>query len=798
MFASSLGMLFTSTARAGFQGLQVSDLSLGRTPGSATSFYYPRSIAVDPLTGKVYVCDSYHHRVLRFPSSASLTAGTPAEAVFGQADMNTVTPGLASGKMKYPTDIVCDSAGRLWVADGGNSRILRFDAAATKASGVAANGVLGQTSFTSSVFTISSSTLVSPSALAIYNGDLYVADTYSHRVLRFANAAAKANGAAAQTVFGQPDMTTSSSGASAAKLYWPSGIAIQPKESTLVLWVADSENNRVVGFEFSADVPLSVPATKVLGQTNFSDHFSLGPLNNNLRNPSAVAFSGDSLYICDRGNGRILRWDSPDTKPPGSNAAQVYGQPDFFSRHLGASRHSQPADIFIDPSGALWVADSDSDRVLRYNSPLVKGADSPADLVLWQTSPAADKIMVSGIAIDPISGKVFVAESMRNRVLRYASYASLKSGGTPEAVLGQPDLTDYDFGNSASRMYGPSGILCSPSGRLWVTDTYNNRILRFDNAAAKPSGSPADGVLGEATFGGAGGNNCTPSRLLRPTAIALHSSGVLWVADSSNNRVLRFDNAHEKPNGANADGLLGQPGYYTATPGVSNCDTNNPAALAVSPEGHLWVLDCGNNRILRFENAAAKPVWGTADGVLGQPDFASSSPGLSSSNISTPSYGSLALDAAGRLYVGEQGNYRIVWFNAAAQKPNGAPATWVLGQSDLDDNVELFDNQHFGLLRAMTFDPTGALWIADGLNDRVLRFSSITPSLSSSGLDGNKRFFMNLRTSPFSSYQIESSADLKTWTPLGTAQKATYNSIFWIDNAIANGKKFYRAVEIAN
>ena len=58
--------------------------------------------------------------------------------------------------------------------------------------------------------------------------------------------------------------------------------------------------------------------------------------------------------------------------------------------------------------------------------------------------------------------------------------------------------------------------------------------------------------------------------------------------------------------------------------------------------------------------------------------------------------------------------------------------------------------------------------------------------------------FMSIDTSPQSSYQIQSSPDLKTWTPYGANQKAVNNSIFWINSNIAIGKNFYRVLENSN
>ena len=96
--------------------------------------------------------DYNNNRVKRWSSLTSYLANEDAEAVLGQDDFTgssankggtTSASGLAS-----PRSLAMDSKGNLYVSDNGNYRVLRFDNAANKANGAAADGVIGQTSFT--------------------------------------------------------------------------------------------------------------------------------------------------------------------------------------------------------------------------------------------------------------------------------------------------------------------------------------------------------------------------------------------------------------------------------------------------------------------------------------------------------------------------------------------------------------------------------------------------------------------------------------------------------------------------
>jgi hypothetical protein len=92
----------------------------------------------------------------------------------------------------------------------------------------------------------------------------------------------------------------------------------------------------------------------------------------------------------------------------------------------------------------------------------------------------------------------------------------------------------------------PLGVSGDANGRLWVADTFNSRVLWFDNAAAKANGGNADGVLGQPNFTSFTANNggLSAQSLNEPYLLFYDPSigGVLWVADGGNNRVLRYGN----------------------------------------------------------------------------------------------------------------------------------------------------------------------------------------------------------------------------------------------------------------
>jgi sugar lactone lactonase YvrE len=347
-----------------------------------------------------------------------------------------------------------------------------------------------------------------------------------------------------------------------------------------------------------------------------------------------------------------------------------------------------------------------------------------ADLPLGPTATAFDDI--EGVAVDPKTGKLFIADNGNNRVLRYSSAAAYLSGTAAEAVFGQTDFVSASTGTTANTLDDPAGIHVDSAGRLWVADDDNNRVLRFDNASNKPTGASADGVLGQSLFttdssgAGAAGMNA-------PSGVFADPQGRLWVVDSGNHRVLRFDGAAAKPNGGSADRVLGQADFTGSSSNrggaVAANTLSSPWGLSVDASGRLWVGDAGNNRVLRFNNAAGKANGANADGVLGQVNFTdNSAQPTSAAALSSPYYVTAAPD--GIVWVGDYSNRRVLGFKNGASKPNGGAADIVLGQPNFTGSANLGPTSR-SVEGSSQIAPgkDGSIFVGDYRLHRVVRFS---------------------------------------------------------------------------
>lgn len=358
-----------------------------------------------------------------------------------------------------------------------------------------------------------------------------------------------------------------------------------------------------------------------------------------------------------------------------------------------------------------------------------------------------------GIAIDPLTGKLFVGDQTNNRVVRYANVDSLATGAQPEAAIGQPDLTTTTPGTTASKIDSPTGIFLDSSGALWVSDRDNERVLRFPNAASVASGSSADLVLGQADFVTSGAG-LTASKMSSPEGVFLDNQDNLWVADAGNRRVLRFDNATGSANGANADGVLGQPNFVTNAVNTTQDGFNDPTGVAVTPSGTLFISEDTNDRVMVFINAALKTNGDLADSVIGQPDFTDNTNRTQIFGFSSPE--SLALSPTGVLAVGSTSNQRAVFFNNPESLFGLVPAIAVIGKPFFTTSTPNTAAQNIlSDVYGLVYDPAGRLFVADDDNNRVLRFDptslepkSFQPSISTSSSSKSKAIFKVSNSGP--------------------------------------------------
>ncbi|MBP8273143.1 MAG: VCBS repeat-containing protein, partial [Acidobacteria bacterium] len=342
----------------------------------------------------------------------------------------------------------------------------------------------------------------------------------------------------ADLVYGQLGSFTvrlqNNGGISANSMNQPYRVAI---DSTGGLYVAEEQNHRVVYFSAGATT-----ATRVYGQ---SGSFTSATSNNGGLSANSLSYArgvavdaNDNLYIVDGGNHRVLFYPAGTT-----TATRVYGQGGVFTTGT-INKGGVSADSLNDPT----------------------------------------------IAVADASGNVYIADQNNNRVLFYAGTST-----TATRVYGQNgNFATTGTGVSATTFNQPGNLVVDAAGNLYVSDLTNNRVLFFLNGSAT-----ATRVYGQNGNFGTNSAGTSATALRFPRAAAIDSNNNLYVADQQNHRVLFFPAGT-----TTATRVYGQGGSFTSgtsnNGGVSANSLNNPLGGAISADGKLYIADLSNNRVLRF------------------------------------------------------------------------------------------------------------------------------------------------------------------------------------------------------
>lgn len=516
-------------------------------------------------TGNLWVTDPGNNRVVRFPARVLTPGnfGADADVFLGQLNSISNTQGADArdkSTLARPSALTIAPDGRLYVGDG-RGRVLVFRNPSS--TGQAADRVLGIVivpSGTTPPPAINDTGLVSPESVFVVGGQPYVVDAVLHRITRYANpdswAAETATALSPRMtdVIGQPDFN---SGDTNRGLRVASALGFNaPVDAVAIgnnLFVVDSNNHRVM--MISNGAPFTSGGTKVLGQTGLDlnapnliegrEFWFAGVFQNRQYRGGGIALDGNTLYVADTMNNRILGFRDVRSVTLGQRADLVIGQvgfdrsvpnsPDANPNVPNATGLFLPHAVAVDAQGNLWVADTLNSRVLRFPRPFDNLNNLRPNLVLGQSSftskiqDASPRNMNSPVGIAfTVGGHVVVSDSQHNRVLLFLrpTGGDFTNGQAAAAVFGQPDFITTTASNDTKRMNAPRGVTVDVDDRMYVVDSANSRLHIYDRITLA-------------------GNDPTPALTLSGfnTPQGVHSdprTAELWVTDGNNRRAIRF------------------------------------------------------------------------------------------------------------------------------------------------------------------------------------------------------------------------------------------------------------------
>ncbi|KQP64511.1 hypothetical protein ASF47_11170 [Nocardioides sp. Leaf285] len=529
--------------------------------------------------------------------SAALVVAAPASA--GPADPGPVLGGPLHAEM-YPSGVETAPDGTVVVADTGNNRVARYTADGTLVWSVGTYGA-GTGQFDN------------PRDVGVdAQNNVYVADTRNSRIVKLSPSGA----------------WLGSTTGPATAFSFPLGVSAKGDK----VYVGDTGRARVVVLDDDLAVLQTVVANGAC--TNINDNRDAqadsagniyvagyktnqvvkfapdgtclatwggtGTAEGKFRTPYGIATALDPVtgqelvYVADGLNNRVQVFTTTGTFV---TAFGTYGEPTT----VGTFTTMRRVAVAQDGSGDVWAADLWGDRVERWER---TDTGFSYDRTIGAVMPEATSTAVfhepRGMALAP-DGDLWVSDTVHHQFRRFDASGSLVGHCGQRAAEGT-QLGQFNW---------PRGLAVDPAtGDLWVADTKQHQLQVLDE------GCTGIGFVKNAPAG-------TDTRSFNwPYDIAIRASDrYAFVVDTQNHRIKAYDVAGAVF-GTDNKGPL--PVHVFGSRGAGATNFRFPSAVAVGPDGHVYVADRGNNRVqeLTYSPAAGfAPVrsW-TAGGTLDAPE----------------------------------------------------------------------------------------------------------------------------------------------------------------------------------
>jgi hypothetical protein len=661
-------------------------------PAVDADLNFPTAIAVDSA-GTYYIAAQNAHRVFKVTSTGTITliagngiAGYTGDGVVGkatQAELNTpIGIGVDSAKNVYVSDYnnfvirkidtagtittiagiqgqcsftgdggpatsatIChagmvtpDTAGNLYIGDGGNCRVRKV---------VLSSGIISTYAGTTCGYSgdgglATAAKLSNPFGVVEDNsGNVYIADTNNYVIRKVTNSTGIIT-----TIAGTNHAGFSGDGglATIAQISTTYRLAVNAAGNTVT--IADYGNNRVRQFTVGGNI-LTVAGS---GFGGFCGDGALA--TSACMTAHAIGFnSGGTYFVADASNNRIRSFTI------GGNINTVAGNGSTNQATIvngvaptGVTLQN-PYGIFRDPNGNFFVSDMTNNviRELVKSTNVVNtfagtgvqgysgdGGPAISAQVRQPTSVARDK-----------SGNIYIADQ-NNHIIRMVNTAGIIS-----TFAGTPQSCGYsgDGGPATSaKLCTPVGVFVDSKNNVYIADWSNHVIREVSNGTINTiAGNGTGGYLGD-------GGPAITARLNHPASMAVDSSGNVFIADEYNHRIREVTAATGIITTVAGTGVGGFNGDGEAL----FAELQYPQGVILDANENLFIADTNNHRVR----------WLSPDGILttfGGLGFAGfNGDGIMALQAELFYPSAVTQDTTGNVYVADQSNWRIRQINAFA------------------------------------------------------------------------------------------------------------------------------------
>ncbi|CAF3755882.1 unnamed protein product [Rotaria socialis] len=589
----------------------------GTNFANSTPLSSPLYVAFDAREN-MYIVDEFNHAVQRFNKNSKTSITIAGLSRFG---------GNSLSQLYNPTALFITHNDIMYIADNGNKRILKWSIGQNQ--GRIANGANGSRVPLNQI----------SQCFGIYvdaQSNLYVSDYGNHRVVIWDGR---------NTTNGRLVAGGNGFGTAENQLHSPYGIYVDKKG---ILYIVEQGNHRV-----SRWLPDATSGVTIAGESGLAGSWSY-----ELNHPTVVMFDQfDNMFILDTGNKRIQKWAPESTygitvalltgfTDPRGMSFDTYGSLVVADRKIngtgvnlllnqivsfsmlcpaltttttpppivqalnetcshaiwdgnystiagisGSSSTStlhlnSPHNIFVDNYDNVYVADGNNHRIIRFSPGKVLVFENKRFYYYVEGSKSGTNI--AGIRFTAGKGKselntpttIFVTGDQTLFILDAGNFRVQKwKYGEP---LGFPVAGRYRVGNTSQNISFSYGLHVDDEHNVYVSDHSNHRVMLW---------MKNDTSVGIVVAGG-NGMGKRSNQLSYPWGIQVTKNGTIYIADSNNHRIQMWTR--------NASSGLTVAGALSDGPGPWQYQLNKPTTILLDRHENMFILDTGNNRILKW------------------------------------------------------------------------------------------------------------------------------------------------------------------------------------------------------
>ncbi|MDR3694791.1 hypothetical protein [Mucilaginibacter sp.] len=468
--------------------------------GSSARFINMAGLAVD-AQDNIYVAERLNSRIRK------ITPDGTVSTFAGTSTLGFVNGPGKSAEFGYPTDIVTDANGNLFVDDQGNNVIRKITANGV-VSTFAGSGVSGQADGN-----LTTATFDFPMGICLDgNGNFYLGNEYDVNSTTYSVTIRKisVNGLVS-TFFGGNSIVNGAG--TQATFNHPTGLALDGSGN---LFVADAQNN-VVRKITSDGVVSTFAGNGALGAVDGS------PQNASFNNPTGISVdAAGNVYVADFGNNQLR------IITPGGHVSSI----SLIVTDNGASGPlNNPTGVAVVPNGKIiYYTNTQWNSICRIEAGITStfsvGNNSGLTNGMFFSFPYA--------LTTTADGTVYVADTHNHRICK------INATGTEYLVAGSatagnsPQSGNSDGAGTVASFNKPAGIAVDAQGNLYIADSGNNLIRRITQ------GGVVTTIAGSGALGITDGKGQAAS-FNNPTGIAVNAAGnTIYVADAGSSLIRKI------------------------------------------------------------------------------------------------------------------------------------------------------------------------------------------------------------------------------------------------------------------